>query len=198
MANVAAPDLLVEQTQESIVASFPNLSRRQLFSSAATITAAGFAHNVGFEAHAKSDIAEQAPALAPPSEEPQAQKFCPVTLLRLREIAERNRVRQEAGLPLLSVPKELRRMKEAADAEKFRNFAEAHRRRVYEKMLARERRRRSDPHWTPTGMLSGGGLWFGGRVDEQLTKLYCRLTGKHQTTGALARIRIEFMHSRRA
>jgi hypothetical protein len=28
-------------------------------------------------------------------------------------------------------------MKEAADTEKFRNFAEAHRRRIYQKMLAR-------------------------------------------------------------
>ena len=127
------------------MAIFPNLSRRQLFSSAATITVAGIAHNVGFEAHAKSEIAEQAPALAPPSEEPQAQKFCSVTLLRLREIAERNRVRQEAGLPLLSVPKELRRMKKSADTEKFRNFAEAHRRRIYQKMLARVRRRCGDP-----------------------------------------------------
>jgi hypothetical protein len=67
-------------------------------------------------------------------------------------------------------------MKEAADAEKFINFAEAHRGRIYEKMLARVRRRCGDPHWVPTGMLSGGGMWFGARVDEQLTKLYCWLS----------------------
>jgi hypothetical protein len=66
-------------------------------------------------------------------------------------------------------------MKEVADAAKFRNFAEAHRRRIYEKMLARERRRRGDPYWAPTGMLSGGGLCLGAQVDKQLMKLYCRL-----------------------
>jgi hypothetical protein len=157
------------------VAIFPNLSRRQLLSSAATITVAGIAPNVGFEAHARSEIAQQAQALGPPSKEAQAQNLSAVTLLRLREIAERNCVRQEAGLPLLSVPKELRRMKEVADAEKFRNFAEAHRSRIYQKMLARVRRQCGDPHWAPTGMLSDGGLWFGARVDEQLTKLYSRL-----------------------
>jgi hypothetical protein len=71
-------------------------------------------------------------------------------------------------------------MKEAADAEKFRNFAEAHRKSVCQKMLARVRRRCGDPHWAPTGMLSGGGLWFGAQVDEQLTKLYRRLAAKWQ------------------
>jgi hypothetical protein len=71
-------------------------------------------------------------------------------------------------------------MKEAADAAKFRNFAEAHRQSVYQKILARARRRCGDPHWVPTGMLSGGGLWFGAQVDEQLTKLYRRLAVKRQ------------------
>jgi hypothetical protein len=154
------------------MANFPNLSRRQLLGSAATITVARTAPNVGFEAHARSDTAQQAQALAPPSKEAQAQEFCAVTLLRLHEIAERNRIRQEAGLPLLSVPKELRRMKEAADAERFRNFAEAHRKSNYEKMLARVRRQCGDTQWAPTGTLSGGELWFDARVDEQLTKLY--------------------------
>jgi hypothetical protein len=105
------------------MATFPNLSRRQLLSTAATTAVTGIAPIVAFDAHARSEIAQQARTLAPPKEA-HAQKFCTVTLLRLGEIAERNRVRQEARLPLLSVPKELRRMKEAADAEKFKNFAE--------------------------------------------------------------------------
>jgi hypothetical protein len=90
-------------------------------------------------------------------------------------VLKSGRTVHEAGRPLLSVPKELRRMKETADAEKFRNFAQAHRGRIYQKMLARLRRRCGDPHWSPTGMLSGPGLWFGAQVDEQLAKLYCRL-----------------------
>jgi hypothetical protein len=162
------------------MAIFPNLSRHQLLSSAATITVAGIAPNIAYEAHGRSEIARQAQALALPSKEGQAQNFNAVTLLRLREIAERNRVRQEAGLPLVSVPRELRRMKEAADIEKFRTFAEAHRKRVRQKMLDRVRRRCGDPHWAPTGVLSGGGLWFAARVDEQLKKLYCRVAVKWQ------------------
>jgi hypothetical protein len=159
------------------MAIFPNLSRRQLLSSAATITVAGIAPNVVYEVHARSELAQQAQGLAPPS-----QNFSAVTLLRLREIAERNRVRQEAGLPLVSVPRELRRMKEIADTEKFRTFAEAHRKRVHHKMLARVRRRCGDPHWAPTGVLSGGGLWFATRVDEQSRKLYSRLAVKWQAS----------------
>jgi hypothetical protein len=157
------------------MAIFPNLSRPQLLSTAATVSVAGVAPTVRFEAHAKSQIAQQAQTLAPPSKEAQIQTFSAVTLHRIRTIAERNRVRQEAGLPLLSIPRELRRTKHAADAEKFRNFVEAHWGRVYEKMLARVRRQCGDPQWAPTGVLSGGGLWFGARVDEQLTKLYRRL-----------------------
>jgi hypothetical protein len=166
--------------RRALLASFPHLSRRQLLSTAATITVAGIAPNVAFDAHARSEIAQHAQALAPPCKEAQAQKFSAVTLVRLRDIAERNGVRQEAGLPLLSVPRELRRMKEATDAEKFRNFAEAHRKSIYQKMLGRVRRRSGDPHWAPTALLSGGGLWFGARVDEQLRKLYCRLAVKWQ------------------
>jgi hypothetical protein len=153
----------------------PNLSRRQLLSTAATAAVAGIAPSITFDAHGTSEIAQQAQVLAPPSNEAQVQNFSAVTLRRIREIADRNCVRQEAGLPLLSVPNELRRMKQAADAENFRNFAEAHRSRIYQKMLARVRRQCGDPQWVPTGVLSGGGLWFATRVDEQLTKLYSRL-----------------------
>jgi hypothetical protein len=65
-------------------------------------------------------------------------------------------------------------MKAVADAEKFRDFAEGHRKSIYQKMLARVRRQYGDPQWAPTGVLSGGGLWFDALVDEQLTKLYFR------------------------
>ena len=106
---------------------------------------------------------------APPYPEVQARNFANITNFRLREIAERNSIRQEAGLPLLSVPKELRRMKEAADAEKFRAFVEANRKNVYAKMLGRVRRRCGEPNWTPNGVLSGGAV---ARVDNSaLTEL---------------------------
>ena len=66
-------------------------------------------------------------------------------------------------------------MKEAADAERFRKFSDAHCNRVQDKMLARAGRRVGDPNWKPTGMLSGGGMLFGGQVDRQLRKLYGRI-----------------------
>jgi hypothetical protein len=66
-------------------------------------------------------------------------------------------------------------MKEAADAEKFGKFADAHRNRVQDKMLTRARRRSGDLNWTPTGMLSGGGMLFSAQVDRQLRKLYGRI-----------------------
>jgi hypothetical protein len=47
--------------------NFPSLSRRQLLSSAATIAVAGTAPNIPYEAHARSEIAQEAKALAPPS-----------------------------------------------------------------------------------------------------------------------------------
>jgi hypothetical protein len=52
----------------------PNLSRRQLLSTAATTTAAGIAPNLAFNAHARSEIAQQAQALAPPAKEAQVRK----------------------------------------------------------------------------------------------------------------------------
>jgi hypothetical protein len=91
------------------------------------------------EAEQSIQLDQPTKALLPPSTQAQARNFGTVTVLRLREIAERNRIRQEAGLPLLSVPKELRRMKEATDTEKFRTFADAHRKRVYDNRVRRQR-----------------------------------------------------------
>jgi hypothetical protein len=157
------------------MAILPNINRRQLLTSAATMTVAGIAPNISHtEPLAKTEISPTK-ALASSCTETSGSQFDAVTVLRLREIAERNHIRQEAELSLLSVPKELRRMKEAADTEKFRKFADAHRKSVHDKMLARVRRRYGDPNWAPTGVLSGGGLWFAAQVDEQTRKLYSRV-----------------------
>jgi hypothetical protein len=158
------------------VAILPNFNRRQLLTSAATITVAGIAPNIPqTENLAKSEVAQPAQALSLSSTGAQPCNFDSVTVVRLREIAERNRIRHEAGLPLLSAPKELRHMKEATDTEKFRKFADAHRKSVYNKMLARTRRRCGDPNWVPSGMFSGGGMWFNVQVDRQVRKLYRRI-----------------------
>jgi hypothetical protein len=158
------------------MAILPNIDRRQLLISAATVPLAGIAPNIARgEALAKSEIAQPTKMLSLSSADVEHLNFDRVTVLRLRDVAERNRIRLEARLPLLSVAKELRRIKEAADTEKFRKFADAHRKRLYNKMLARARRRCGDPNWAPTGLLSGGGMWFNVQVDRQVRKLYRRI-----------------------
>jgi hypothetical protein len=159
------------------MAILPNIDRRRLLTSAATITVAGIAPNIAHtQTLVNSEIAQPTNALPPSSTEADALNFDAVTVLRLQEIAERNRIRQAAGLPLLSLARKLRRMKKAADADKFRRFADGHRKRVSAKMLARRRRQCGDPNWAPTGLLSGGGLGFVSQVDEQLRKLYRRIS----------------------
>jgi hypothetical protein len=97
----------------------------------------------------------------------------------LDDIERRNDIRREAFLPLLQVEKEFSRIKwlkeDSERARKFKEFSEPLKQRVREKLLAGMRRERSDPNWTPTGVLSGGGLLFSTLVNARLHKLYKRL-----------------------
>jgi hypothetical protein len=91
-----------------------------------------------------------------------------------REVRERNRVRAEAHLPLLPVEVEVRRLEKVA-SQKARDDFVLHsplRERVEAKLLARERRRRGDPTWVPTGVLSGGGLAFSVQVHEVMLRFW--------------------------
>ncbi len=88
----------------------------------------------------------------------------------LAEIARRNLLRQESGLPLLSISKELRRIKTAEASATFAKFCDAFREPVKEKVLARFRRRCGDPNWVPNGMLSGTAFEY--EASRELRKLY--------------------------
>jgi hypothetical protein len=66
-----------------------------------------------------TNSAEAVNATTIPASETLALNVCPATASRIEEIAFRNRIRAEARLPLLSIPKELRRMKQAADLADF-------------------------------------------------------------------------------
>jgi hypothetical protein len=153
---------------------FLDINRRHLLTSAATTAVVGIARNIPRASFIANSEITNSDSPAPSYAAIKAQSYSNITIRRLREIAERNSIRQEAGLPLLSVAKELRRMKEAADAEKFRAFVEANRKRVYDKMLRRVRTRYGELNWTPSGVLSGGGLCFAAHVDRQLRTLYRR------------------------
>jgi len=80
------------------------------------------------------------------------------TARRIEEIIARNRIRAEACLPLLSIPKELRRMKEAADTAEFEAFAAINRQSVLEEVLAPMREAKEQPNWRPIGWMEGLGF----------------------------------------
>ena len=91
------------------------------------------------------------------------------------EIEKRNLIRAEARLPLLSIFGEMEKLKRIFNEARWQAFLHSPLRiRVYEKMLVRERRRRGNPAFTPTSMLSGGGWSFSIRVERRMEKLYRR------------------------
>jgi hypothetical protein len=80
------------------------LNRRQLLGSAAGVVVTGIVP--GIDTRPDAAAAE----VVVPASTPTVLNVCPATAARIAEIAARNRIREEAGLPLLSVPRELRRM----------------------------------------------------------------------------------------
>lgn len=96
----------------------------------------------------------------------------------IAKVEERNRLRREAGLPLLSVATEVRKRYEAkqeakrkADFERF-VLTSPLRAGIEDELLAEERLARNDPNWKPTGMLAGGGLAFDLVVRDRLREHY--------------------------
>jgi hypothetical protein len=134
-----------------------DIDRRQLLVLAAATTASGVMP--GVEPAGAAEPAEPVNLMGSlPSAESQHQKLCAVTVRRLQEIAERNRIRAEAKLPLLSVPREVRRMKEVDDAEEFNRFAARHREAVWDEVLKPLRDANGDPNWRPHSFIEGVGL----------------------------------------
>jgi hypothetical protein len=94
------------------------------------------------------------------------------------EVEERNRLRRDARLPLLSVAKEVRRIYQAKQAAKQKADFERSvqtsplRAEIEDEILAQERWVRGDPNWKPTGVLSGGGMLFHLAVRNRLRKHY--------------------------
>jgi hypothetical protein len=109
------------------------------------------------------------PASAPALKSP-VSNLCAATARRLEEIAERNSIREEAGLPLLSIAKELRRMKKAADAAEFEAFAALHNKPAWDEVLAPERERRGEPDYRPRTFMEG--LAFQAEVSKILHQRY--------------------------
>jgi hypothetical protein len=148
----------------------PSLSfdRRQLLAATAVVTAAGIAPNAeGAEAanSAGAVNAAKVPALDIP-----ALNVCASTARKIEEVAERNRIREEAGLPLLSISKELRKIKNAEIAAEFEDFADQHRQAVWDEVLAPVREARGEPNWRPTRLMEG--LAYQAQVNRILRKRF--------------------------
>ena len=131
------------------------LSRRKLLASAVVVTAARITP--------APKSARPAPPLEAtdvteiPTADIPALNVCAGTARRISEIVARNRIRQEAQLPLLSIPQELRRMKALEDAAKFEEFSALNRQEVWDEVLASVREAKGNLHWRPTGWMEGMG-----------------------------------------
>jgi hypothetical protein len=127
---------------------------------------------------------EQAEAANPPelvsAAETPAWNVCAVTARRIAEIAKRDRIRQEAGLPLLSIAKELRRMKTAEDQAEFEAFAAVHQSAVWDEVLTPGRKSRGQPHWRPSSFMEG--LAFQSQINKILHEQFkvARATTKRE------------------
>jgi hypothetical protein len=76
-------------------------------------------------------------------------------------IVERNRIRETAQLPALSVEEQFQRIKAAYDQNRFEEFMRSPLKEVVEqKLLARMRKRGGDPEWLPTDhAIYAGMIW---------------------------------------
>jgi hypothetical protein len=114
--------------------------------------------------------ADAVPVPSIPTSEPSPLNVCAATVRRIEEIIARNRIRSEACLPLLSIPKELRRMKTADDLAEFERFAAHHSEAVWDEALRPVREAKDDPTWRPTKFMEG--LAYQARVSKILHKRF--------------------------
>jgi hypothetical protein len=136
-----------------------SLDRRQLLTSTAILPVSGIVSS--YEQVEAATLSQVVSAAEIP-----AWNVCAATARRIEEIAKRNRIREEAGLPLLSIPRELRRMRKAVEEAKFEVFAAVHQKAVWDAVLLPERKKRGQPDWRPSSFMEG--LAFQSRVSNIL------------------------------
>ena len=126
------------------------VNRRRLLASAAAATATAVLPGVKNADAAAPDFFRSGQLKS----KAEAANFCAATTRRLAEIARRNELRRESNLPLLSVPKELRRMKEQELSKEFGRFEIAHGKAVWAEVL-KSRREVEGSNWRPTNWMEG-------------------------------------------
>lgn len=70
----------------------------------------------------------------------------------------RNNIGRKAGLPPLSIVKELRRMKQQDEQGKFERFEADHRETIWDAVLKPRREAEGDPNWRPKSYMEGMGF----------------------------------------
>jgi hypothetical protein len=144
------------------------LDRRQLLAATAAVAATGIVPNAK-SAGAPNSAQAASVTKAWVSETPTL-NVCAKTAQKIEEIAARNIIRAEAGLPLLSIPRELRRMKQVTDAMAFEEFADRHMQAVWDEVLAPVRVARGEPNYRPTRLMEG--LAFQAQVSKILRERF--------------------------
>jgi hypothetical protein len=128
---------------------FPlNIDRRRLLATGAAAATAAIALRADRVDVGLADTV-RLPALTP---EVPPLNVCAATARRLMEIARRNEIRREAKLHLLSIPRELRRMKKQEELEEFSQFQAAYGEAVWEEVLKARREAEGNPNWRPSWM----------------------------------------------
>jgi hypothetical protein len=121
------------------------ISRRNIFGTAAALTAAGLVPSAK-----PIEVAPVVRSVSPGMPSQVIPNYSAGTARRLLEIEARNKLRRKYTLPALSIPNELRRMKRAEDAAEFNRFAASRRRAVWDQVLKTRRDLEGDPNWRPS------------------------------------------------
>jgi hypothetical protein len=172
--------------------SEPSLSfdRRQLLAATAAVTAVGFVSNADAVGAINSAQAVNAAKISLSGKE--ALNVCAGTARKIEEIAQRNRIREQARLPLLSVPKELRKIKNAETEAELELFSAQHRQAVWDEVLARVRVARGEPNWRPTRLMEG--YAFQAQVSKILRKRF-EVSQTSPNAGSLRQVYLRFVAS---
>ena len=130
--------------------------RRRLLKTSVAITAATLAPDVALS---ESSLVVSGQSISTASEG--ILNVCATTARRIAEIRRRNETRREAKLDLLPIVKELRRMKETEDGQKFSDafgrFVAKYSKSVWDEVLKPRREVLGDPNWRPRYFSEGVG-----------------------------------------
>jgi hypothetical protein len=165
-----------------------SIDRRRLLKTSVAITAVNFAPDL-----APSETASVVSVQSVSTASEGILNVCATTARRIAEIRRRNETRREAKLDLLPIAKELRRMKEQDDSQKFSEafgqFAAKHRQAVWNEVL-KSRRELEGPNWWPSWIT---GMGYQGEVFRILRE---HLRRKRRITKSRSRFKSEKLDRR--